>query len=122
LWSQYHGIKREYPDVILLFRLGDFYEMFGQDAEIAARELELTLTGRQFKSDGPRMPMCGVPHHAAERYIARLMATGYRVAVADQMEDARYAKDIIRRKVTRVVTPGTVLEDSTLEAKRATDS
>jgi DNA mismatch repair protein MutS len=119
LEKQYAQIKREYPDVILLFRLGDFYEMFGEDAVIAARELELTLTGRKFQSEGERTPMCGVPHHAAERYVARLIAKGYRVAVCDQMEDARYAKDVVRRQVTRVVTPGTVLEDSMLEAKRA---
>jgi DNA mismatch repair protein MutS len=119
LEKQYAQIKREYPDVILLFRLGDFYEMFGEDAVIAARELELTLTGRKFQSEGERKPMCGVPHHAVERYVARLIAKGYRVAVCDQMEDARYAKDVVRRQVTRVVTPGTVLEDSMLEAKRA---
>ena len=119
LWGQYNKIKRKYPDVILLFRLGDFYEMFGEDAEVAARELELTLTGRDFNKSGERMPMCGVPHHAIERYIARLIAKGYRVAVCDQMEDPRFAKNIIKRKVTRVVTPGTVLEDSMLEGKRA---
>jgi DNA mismatch repair protein MutS len=119
LWGQYSKIKRQFPDVILLFRLGDFYEMFGQDAETAARELELTLTGRDFNKSGERMPMCGVPHHAVERYIARLIAKGYRVAVCDQMEDPRFAKNIVKRGVTRVVTPGTVLEDSMLEAKRS---
>jgi len=119
LWGQYNKIKRQYPDVILLFRLGDFYEMFGQDAETAARELELTLTGRDVAKSGERVPMCGVPHHAAERYIARLIAKGYRVAVCDQLEDPRFAKNIIKRGVTRVVTPGTVLEDSMLEAKRS---
>src|SRR5436190_10034926 len=119
MWGQYNRIKRQYPDVILLFRLGDFYEMFGQDAEIASRELELTLTGRDVAKNGERVPMCGVPHHAAERYIARLIAKGFRVAVCDQLEDPRFAKNIIRRGVTRVVTPGTVLEDSMLEAKRS---
>jgi DNA mismatch repair protein MutS len=119
LWGQYNKIKRQYPDVILLFRLGDFYEMFGPDAEIASRELELTLTGRDVAKSGDRVPMCGVPHHAAERYIARLIAKGHRVAVCDQLEDPRFAKNIIRRGVTRVVTPGTVLEDSMLEAKRS---
>jgi DNA mismatch repair protein MutS len=119
LWGQYSKVKRQYPDVILLFRLGDFYEMFGEDAELAARELELTLTSRDFPKHGGRKPMAGVPHHAIERYVARLIAKGYRVAVCDQMEDARFAKGLVRRKVTRVVTPGTVLEDSMLDAKRA---
>jgi DNA mismatch repair protein MutS len=116
LFKQYWEIKRQYPDVILLFRLGDFYEMFGEDAELAARTLEITLTGRDYVN-GERIPMCGVPHHSIDRYIARLIAAGHRVALCDQVEDPRFAKGIVKRKVTRVVTPGTVLEDSMLEAK-----
>lgn len=116
LFKQYWDIKRQYPDVILMFRLGDFYEMFGEDAETAARVLQITLTSRDYVR-GERIPMCGVPHHSHERYVARLIAAGYRVAICDQVEDPRFAKGIVRRKVTRVVTPGTVLEDSMLDAK-----
>ena len=116
LFKQYWEIKKQYPDVILMFRLGDFYEMFGEDAEVAARALEITLTSRDYVQ-GQRIPMCGVPHHAMERYVARLIAAGHRVALCDQVEDARFAKGIVRRKVTRVVTPGTVLDDSMLDAK-----
>jgi DNA mismatch repair protein MutS len=116
LFKQFWDIKRQYPDVILMFRLGDFFEMFGEDAETAARVLEITLTSRDYVQ-GERIPMCGVPHHAVDRYVARLIAAGHRVALCDQVEDARYAKGLVKRKVTRVVTPGTVLEDSMLEAK-----
>ena len=116
LFKQYWEIKGQYPDVLLLFRLGDFYEIFGEDAEIAARVLEITLTSRDYIR-GERIPMCGVPHHAIDRYIARLIAAGHRVAMCDQVEDARFAKGLVKRKVTRVVTPGTVLEDSMLDAK-----
>ncbi|MGV3723632.1 MAG: DNA mismatch repair protein MutS, partial [Actinomycetota bacterium] len=116
LFKQYWEIKQQYPDVLLLFRLGDFYEMFGEDAETAARVLEITLTSRDYIR-GERIPMCGVPHHAIERYVARLIAAGHRVAMCDQVEDARFAKGIVKRKVTRVVTPGTVLDDAMLEAK-----
>lgn len=116
LFKQYWEIKGQYPDVLLLFRLGDFYEMFGEDAETAARVLEITLTSRDYVR-GERIPMCGVPHHSIDRYVARLIAAGHRVAMCDQVEDPRFAKGIVKRKVTRVVTPGTVLEDSMLEAK-----
>jgi DNA mismatch repair protein MutS len=114
LWRQYHQIKAQYPDVILLFRLGDFYEMFGEDAELAAGVLQLTLTGRD--AAGERIPMCGVPYHASERYVAQLVRKGYRVAICDQVEDPRTAKGIVRREVTRIVTPGTVLDDKMLDA------
>lgn len=113
---QYEAIKREHPDVILMFRLGDFYEMFGADAEIAAKELEITLTSRDAGRAG-RIPMCGVPYHSVDRYIARLISKNYRVAVCDQVEDPKKAKGLVRRAVTRVVTPGTLLEDSMLESK-----
>ena len=112
--QQYTAIKKEHPDVILMFRLGDFYEMFGDDAKIAARELEITLTSREAGLSG-RIPMCGVPYHSVDRYIARLISRGYRVAICDQVEDPKLAKGLVKREVTRVVTPGTVLEDSMLE-------
>jgi len=108
-------IKREHPDVILMFRLGDFYEMFGDDAKIASQELEITLTSREAGQAG-RIPMCGVPYHAVDRYIARLISRGYRAAICDQVESPKQAKGLVRRQVTRVVTPGTILEDSMLEA------
>jgi len=116
LFKQYWEIKNQYPDVLLLFRLGDFYEMFGADAEAAAAALEITLTARDYVG-GERIPMCGVPYHAVERYVARLIAAGFRVAMCDQMEDARFAKGLVKRKVTRVITPGTVLEDAMLDAR-----
>jgi DNA mismatch repair protein MutS len=114
--SQYREIKKQYPDVLLLFRLGDFYELFGEDAEVGARVLELTLTSRPVGKN-TRLPMCGIPYHAAERYIARLIQAGMRVAICDQMEDPKLARGIVRREVTRVVTPGTVLEDGMLDAR-----
>lgn len=116
LWKQYWEIKKQYGDVILMFRLGDFYEMFGQDAETAAQALQITLTSREYVN-GERIPMCGVPHHSVDRYVARLIGAGHRVALCDQVEDPKFAKGIVRRKVTRVITPGTILEDSMLEAK-----
>ena len=116
LFKQYWEAKRQYPDVLLLFHLGDFYELFGEDAETAARVLDITLTSREY-GKGDRIAMAGVPQHAGERYVARLIAAGYRVALCDQVEDPRFAKGLVKRKVTRVITPGTVLEDSMLEAR-----
>ncbi len=113
--NQYLQIKKNYPDAILFFRLGDFYEMFFEDALVASRELEITLTGRDAGSAG-RVPMCGVPYHTADSYIARLVEKGYKVAVCDQVEDPEEAKGIVRREVTRVVTPGTIMDY--LEEKR----
>lgn len=118
LFKQYHSIKAQYPDIILMFRLGDFYEMFGKDAEIASRELDLVLTSREERK-GKRIPMCGVPYHTVERYIARLLSKGYKVAICEQMEEPSKAKGLVRRAVTRIVTPGTVVEESLLEAKRS---
>jgi DNA mismatch repair protein MutS len=118
LFRQYHSIKSQYPDVILMFRLGDFYEMFGKDAEIASRELDLVLTSRE-AGKGKRIPMCGVPYHAVERYIARLLSRGHKVAICEQMEDPAKAKGLVKRSVTRIVTPGTVVEESMLEARRS---
>ncbi len=116
MWRQYRRLKAAHPDALLLFRLGDFYELFGGDAEIAARELELVLTGREM-GKGHRVPMCGVPHHAAERYLARLLGKGYRVAVCDQMADPAATKGLVPRQVTRVYSPGTVVEDFLLDAQ-----
>ncbi len=114
--AQYEAIKEQYPDVILMFRLGDFYEMFGDDAAVASRELEIVLTSRS-QGYAADVPMCGFPHHAVERYVARLISKGYRVAICDQLEDPKKTKKIVKRGVTRVVTPGTVLEDGMLDAK-----
>ncbi len=116
LFKQYWEIKRQYPDVLLMLRIGDFYELFGDDAVSAAAILEITLTSRDHFG-GERIPMCGVPYHAVERYVARLVGAGQRVALCDQMEDARFAKGLVRRKVTRVLTPGTVVEEAMLEAR-----
>lgn len=110
---QYLRIKSQYPDAILFFRLGDFYEMFFEDAEIASRELELTLTSRN-KNAEEKVPLCGVPYHAASSYIARLVARGYKVAICDQVEDPRSARGIVKREVTRVVTPGVLLDTENL--------
>jgi DNA mismatch repair protein MutS len=109
---QYHELKKAHPGALLFFRLGDFYEMFFDDAIIGARELEITLTARN-KEIGEPIPMCGVPYHAAETYVARLIRKGYRVAICDQVEDPRAGK-LVRREVVRVVTPGTALEGQLL--------
>ena len=114
--AQYNAIKEQYPDVLLMFRLGDFYEMFGEDAELASRELEIVLTSRS-QGYATDVPMCGVPYHAVDRYVARLISKGYRVAICDQLEDPKKTKKIVKRGVTRVVTPGTILEDGMLNAK-----
>ncbi len=114
--SQYLKIKKQYPDAVLFFRLGDFYEMFFKDAELASRELEITLTTRDGGSE--RVPMCGVPFHAADSYIARLIGKGYRVAICEQVEDPSKAKGIVQREVTRVVTPGTIIDGQLLEDKK----
>jgi len=114
--TQYRAIKREHQDVILLFRLGDFYEMFGDDAKIAAEVLDLVLTSREV-GKGRRMPMCGIPYHAADRYVARLLAAGHKAAICDQVEEATKAKRLVRREVTRILTPGTVVEDHLLEER-----
>jgi len=108
---QYSAIKKEHPSALLFFRLGDFYEMFFEDAVVASKELQITLTSRN-KEKGIAVPMCGVPFHAAEGYIARLIRRGYKVAVCDQVEDPRLAKKLVRREVTRVVTPGTAADAS----------
>src|SRR4051812_20772640 len=111
LMRQYAAIKKDHPTALLFFRLGDFYELFFDDAVLAARELQITLTARN-KEKGTAIPMCGVPYHAAEGYIARLIQKGYRVAICDQMEDARLTKTLVKREVTRIVTPGTAMDAS----------
>ncbi|MFZ1919754.1 MAG: DNA mismatch repair protein MutS [Terriglobales bacterium] len=115
LMRQYAAIKKEHPTALLFFRLGDFYELFFDDAVLASRELQITLTSRN-KEKGVDIPMCGVPYHAAEGYIAKLIRRGFRVAVCEQVEDPRLAKKLVRREVTRVVTPGTAA-DSSLNAE-----
>lgn len=114
--KQYRAIKAEHPDAILFFRLGDFYEMFFEDAEKAARELEITLTTRG-EDNGQPIPMCGVPHHSAAPYISRLVDRGYRVALCEQVEDPRRARGIVRRQVTRIITPGTLMDEREVGAK-----
>ena len=109
LMRQYHAVKQQVPGALLMFRLGDFYELFFEDAVTAARELEITLTARN-KEKGAAIPMCGVPYHAAENYIAKLIGRGYRVAICEQMEEAGAGKKLVRREVTRIVTPGTATD------------
>ena len=114
--SQYNAIKAQYPDCLLFFRLGDFYEMFDEDAAIGAKELDLALTTRdRGRPEDERTPMCGVPYHAAEQYISRLIAKGYRVAVCEQMEDPKLAKGLVKRDIIRIISPGTVMESSMLQ-------
>jgi DNA mismatch repair protein MutS len=115
LMRQYAAIKKEHPNALLFFRLGDFYELFFDDAVLASRELQITLTSRN-KEKGIAIPMCGVPYHAAEGYISKLIRRGFKVAVCEQVEDARLATKLVRREVTRVVTPGTAA-DSSLNAE-----
>jgi len=114
---QYLDAKRQYRDALLFFRMGDFYEMFYEDAVTAARALELTLTSRSKDSGGSPIPMCGVPYHAGDTYIARLVKRGFRVAICDQVEDPKKAKGVVKREVTRVVSPGTLTDASYLDAR-----
>ncbi|HET8912914.1 MAG TPA: DNA mismatch repair protein MutS [Ktedonobacteraceae bacterium] len=115
--AQYLHMKQQNPDAILFFRMGDFYEMFDDDAEIVARELEIALTRRDF-GRGQKSPMAGIPHHAADGYIARLVGKGYRVAVCEQVSDPALSKGLVDRQVIRIVTPGTVIDPAMLAAKR----
>src|SRR5580692_2716786 len=109
LMRQYTAIKKEHPNALLFFRLGDFYELFFEDAVVAARELQITLTSRNKEKD-TAIPMCGVPYHAAENYIAKLIRKGFKIAICEQMEDPRLAKKLVKREVTRVLTPGTAVD------------
>ena len=113
---QYLDAKRRHPDALVFFRMGDFYELFYEDAVTAAEALELTLTSRSKDRSGREIPMCGVPWHAADTYLARLVRQGFRVAVCEQVEDPRKARGIVRREVVRVVSPGTFTDAGSLEA------
>ena len=113
MMQQYRATKNQHPDEILFFRLGDFYEMFFEDAKIASRELGLTLTSRN--GDVAKAPMCGIPYHAAESYINKLIARGYKVAIAEQIGDPK-AKGLTKREVIKIVTPGTVLSEAALQS------
>ena len=117
MMEQYMKIKEEYKDCILFFRLGDFYEMFFDDAILASKELELTLTGKSCGQE-ERAPMCGVPFHAADSYIAKLVEKGYKVAICEQTEDPAQAKGIVKREVIKVVTPGTNLNTQALDESK----
>jgi len=110
--EQFYEMKSRYPGCVLFFQMGDFYETFGEDAELISRELEITLTSRGKDMNGERMPLAGVPIHAGEAYIARMVKKGYRVAVCDQVEDPKKAKGVVKRDVVRVITPGTVIDSS----------
>ncbi|MBR6905834.1 MAG: DNA mismatch repair protein MutS, partial [Selenomonadaceae bacterium] len=112
MMQQYLVTKEQYPDTILFFRLGDFYEMFFDDAKNVSRELGLTLTSRS--GDAEKAPMCGVPYHAAETYINKLIGKGYKVAIAEQIGDPK-AKGLTKREVIKIITPGTVLSESALQ-------
>src|SRR6202163_4446908 len=116
LMQQYQSIKSRYPHALLLFRLGDFYELFYEDAMLASRELQITLTSRN-REKGQPIPMCGVPYHAADGYVARLIRAGFKIAICDQMEQPGPGKKIVRREVVRIITPGTATEGAVLEAR-----
>ena len=117
MMQHYLDTKNEYKDCILFYRLGDFYEMFFDDAITASRELELTLTGKECGQE-ERAPMCGIPFHAVDNYIAKLISKGYKVAICEQMEDPKFAKGMVKREVVRIVTPGTVIETNLLDEKK----
>lgn len=117
MMKHYLEMKEKYPDTILFYRLGDFYEMFFEDAEIVSKELELTLTGKDCGLD-KRAPMCGIPYHAATTYISKLISNGHRVAICEQLSDPKASKGLVKRDVIQIVTPGTVIENDILDAKR----
>ncbi|NLM67027.1 MAG: DNA mismatch repair protein MutS, partial [Enterococcus sp.] len=116
MMEQYFGIKASYPDAFLFYRLGDFYELFYEDALEVAQLLELTLTSRNKNAEDP-IPMCGVPYHAAAGYIDTLVEQGYKVAICEQVEDPKTAKGMVKREVVQLITPGTVMEGKSLSAK-----
>src|ERR671920_1867170 len=115
---QYQELKQQHPGTLLFFRLGDFYELFFDDALTGSRELQITLTARH-KERGDPVPMCGVPHHSAANYIARLVRKGYRVAICEQTEDATKAKKLVRREVVRIVTPGTAIDPQLIDSRES---
>ncbi|MBI3015758.1 MAG: DNA mismatch repair protein MutS, partial [Candidatus Tectomicrobia bacterium] len=116
MMEQYYRIKGQYPDAVLFFRMGDFYEMFNEDALLASKILDIALTSRNKQAEQP-VPMCGIPFHAAESYVARLIKAGHKVAICEQMEEASEAKGLVNRDVVRVVTPGTQFSSALLESK-----
>ncbi|MEC2073190.1 MutS N-terminal domain-containing protein, partial [Alkalihalophilus marmarensis] len=115
MMQQYVDIKAQYEDAFLFFRLGDFYEMFFDDAVKAAQELEITLTGRGQGED--RIPMCGVPYHSADQYMSRLVEKGYKIAICEQVEDPKTAKGVVKREVVKMLTPGTVMDGKMIREK-----
>ena len=117
MMQQYFEIKQNYQDCILFYRLGDFYEMFYDDAKTASKELEITLTGKDYGQE-ERAPMCGVPFHSADSYIAKLVEKGYNVAICEQLEDPKASKGIVKRDVIRVITPGTILDKGALDERK----
>ena len=117
MMKQYHEVKRRFPGKLVFFRMGDFYEMFYEDAVTASRALEITLTSRSKDKSGASIPMCGVPYHSVEGYINRLIKNGFKIAICEQMEDPKQTKKLVKREVTRVMTPGTVIEETLLEPK-----
>ncbi|MDM8129657.1 DNA mismatch repair protein MutS, partial [Paraclostridium benzoelyticum] len=117
MMRQYFEVKNRYNDCIMFFRLGDFYEMFFEDAIVASKTLEIALTGRECGMD-ERAPMCGIPFHSSQNYISKLVENGYKVAICEQVEDVNASKGIVKRDVVRVITPGTVLEGALLENKK----
>ncbi|HHH81000.1 MAG TPA: DNA mismatch repair protein MutS, partial [candidate division Zixibacteria bacterium] len=115
--DQYYAIKERYPDTLLLFRMGDFYELFDEDAKIASKVLGIALTSRNHGLS-ERTPLAGVPHHALERYLVKLLQAGYRVAICEQLEDPKKAKGLVKRDVIEVMTPGTITVDAGVESDR----
>ena len=115
--KQYLAMKKEYPDSILFFRLGDFYEMFYEDAKVASKILGIALTSRNKSDKKNSVPLCGVPHHSAEPYLTKLLKSGHKVAICEQIEDPKSAKGVVKRKVVRVLTPGAVLDSENLDSK-----
>src|SRR5512137_1953941 len=109
--QQYQDLKEQHPDTILFFRIGDFYETFHDDAKLVSRELEIVLTSRSKSGDNP-IPLAGVPYHAAEGYIAKLIGKGYRVAVCEQVGDPKTTKGVVKREIARIITPGTVIDSA----------
>jgi DNA mismatch repair protein MutS len=116
--QHYMGVKDRYPQALLLYRMGDFFETFFEDAQLISRELELVLTGRDGGKTLGRIPMAGIPHHALDRYAKQLVEKGFSIAICDQVETAAQAQGLVKREVTRVLTPGTVIEEGMLAAKQ----
>ncbi|SVE34056.1 uncharacterized protein METZ01_LOCUS486910, partial [marine metagenome] len=117
MMRQFHAIKKEHPDKILFYRMGDFYEMFGEDAVISAKVLQIALTSRDRKRENS-IPMCGIPYRAFEPYLNKMTAAGYKVAICEQMEDPAKVKGLVERQIVRVVTPGTTVSPQLIEADR----